>query len=133
MKPYTPYSYFQIYLNNKLFCFLNNRGKAWRWFLLFYFSYTSVSMAQSRLVSRETRLRFARLVSRDLGARVSQKKKNTQNWAKMAFLELIFLWTINFITFNLMVFYVWLQIWVQLMEFIISNEKYFVKLIPNFL
>ena len=31
------------------------------------------SMAQSRLVSRETRLRFARLVSRDLGARVSQK------------------------------------------------------------
>ena len=39
------------------------------------------SMAKSRLVSRETRLNFARLVSRDLDARVSQKKF-AQNWAK---------------------------------------------------
>ena len=66
----------------------------WKWdyypkiFIQSWKKYTSSSMAQSRLVSRETRLKFARLVSRDLGPRVSQKKiwqklgkiSHVQNW-----------------------------------------------------
>ena len=44
-----------------------------------------ISMAESRIVSRETRLRFARQVSRDLGPKSRIGEKHVKIWPKSRF------------------------------------------------